>query len=175
MKKLIPLWLMMIFSLVIITGCKIQSVEEYNNQTEQEQSVKGASETKIIVKGDNGDVSTKEEIEKDSTIEAKKPDNEEEEKSETKQKELKNEAEVTSKKRTQLANLKLSQHQLRKHLVKILRLVQIKKSQIKVQHNLKIKHQKKTKSPTRLKNQKIITSLKSQVSLIKKMKRKKNM
>lgn len=71
MKKLIPLWLMMIFSLVIITGCKIQSVEEYNNQTEQEQSVKGASETKIIVKGDNGDVSTKEEIEKDSTIEAK--------------------------------------------------------------------------------------------------------
>ncbi|MEK4760492.1 DUF4430 domain-containing protein [Viridibacillus sp. FSL E2-0187] len=98
MKKLIPLWLMMIFSLVIITGCKIQSVEEYNNQTEQEQSVKGASETKIIVKGDNGDVSTKEEIEKDSTIEAKKPDNEEEEKSETKQKELKNEAEVTSKK-----------------------------------------------------------------------------
>ncbi|MGE7770987.1 DUF4430 domain-containing protein [Viridibacillus arvi] len=98
MKKLIPLWLMMIFSLVIITGCKIQSVEEYNNQTEQEQSVKGASETKIIVKGDNGDVSTKEEIEKDATIEAKKPDNEEEEKSETKQKELKNEAEVTSKK-----------------------------------------------------------------------------
>lgn len=98
MKKLIPLWLMMIFSLVIITGCKIQSVEEYNNQTEQEQSVKGASETKVIVKGDNGDVSTKEEIEKDSTIEAKKPDNAEEEKSETKQKELKNEAEVTSKK-----------------------------------------------------------------------------
>ncbi|MGG0663026.1 DUF4430 domain-containing protein [Viridibacillus arvi] len=98
MKKLIPLWLMMILSLIIITGCKIQSVEEYNNQTEQEQSVKGASETKIIVKGDNDDVSTKEEIEKDSTIEAKKPDNEEEEKSETKQKELKNEEEVTPKK-----------------------------------------------------------------------------
>ncbi|MEK5530013.1 MULTISPECIES: DUF4430 domain-containing protein [unclassified Viridibacillus] len=98
MKKLIPLWLMMILSLIIITGCKIQSVEEYNNQTEQEQSVDGSSETKVIVKGDKGEVSTKEEIEKDSTIDAKKPNNEEEKKTETKQKEQKNEAKVTPKK-----------------------------------------------------------------------------
>ncbi|MGE7918183.1 DUF4430 domain-containing protein [Viridibacillus sp. NPDC093762] len=98
MKKLIPLWLMMILSLIIITGCKIQSVEEYNNQTEQEQSVDEASETKVIVKGDKGEESAKEEKEKDSTIDAIKPNNEEEEKTETKQKEPKNEEEVTPKK-----------------------------------------------------------------------------
>ncbi|WP_053415345.1 DUF4430 domain-containing protein [Viridibacillus arvi] len=98
MKKLIPLWLMMIFSLIIITGCKIQSVEEYNNQTEQEQSVKGDGETKVIVKEDKGEESTREEIEKDLTKDAKKPKNEEDEKSETKQKESKNEEEVTPKK-----------------------------------------------------------------------------
>lgn len=95
MKKIIPLWFMMILSLIIITGCKIQSVEEYNNQTEQEQSVKGSSDTKVE---GTGEESTKEEVQKDSTKDTEKPSNKEDEKNDTKQDEKTTNKEVAQKK-----------------------------------------------------------------------------
>ncbi|MBK3493647.1 DUF4430 domain-containing protein [Viridibacillus sp. YIM B01967] len=87
MKKCMSLWLMMILALFVMTGCKIQSVEEYNNQTEQEKSIRDTNDAKVVVKEKKEDGTTKDEVKKDSTKDSKVTKNELVEKRKTPQNE----------------------------------------------------------------------------------------